>query len=635
MPGNFRVFPILLAGILLSTAACGGGGGGGGGTQPPPPQPDFTIAVSSTTIDLSQGTTSSPVNLTVDPTNDFSSTVSVSFSGLPDGITTSPTTPFPVAPGSSVSILFGATSDASAGQFAVTAKGSSGSLSHSSAFTLDIHQSVPVNLPRTSFAPNDSVASADDPAGEPRQRHIVYDAASQRLYAANRAMNRAEVWNSANRSLIAAIDVPGASSVDLSPDSKTLWVGTATELILAIDTTALQVKAHYPVPGLSPIPGAVFNRPTEVLSLSSGKLAVRLRQSAASQSLLAIWEPSSNAFTNLTSLAPAVFQNGAGVLVRSADRSRILAAANDSTGELALFDALGNLLAGPQAPVSGAIPLAAAAGDGAHYAVVSVSGSACQLLLLDSRLNILASYPTKSPAGVLFSQDSQTIYVDESFGDSYVVTALSASDLQPLGQVPDIPIHGMPTQIRENCGTLLLCGLANRGISFLDASQPIALPQAAPAFGSVPAAQPSEGPSTGGTSVTLTGTNFSANAQIRFGNASPGAATLVSNSQLQASAPPNTSTGPTNLFAYFSTVGWQLPPTPLVTVPRFFASFPTPVPPPAATRSPSSATALAAIPAIFPSLSVASPLPSSVPTSSPLSDPPSDWTPPSPFPSNG
>jgi len=114
--------------------------------------------------------------------------------------------------------------------------------------------------PQPDFAIGVSASPIDDnPAGEPRHRHMVYDAASQRLYVANRAMNRVEVWSGANPSLAATIDAPGATSVDLSPDAKTLWIGTAVEQILAIDAVALEVKMRYPVQGLAPIPGVVFN----------------------------------------------------------------------------------------------------------------------------------------------------------------------------------------------------------------------------------------------------------------------------------------------------------------------------------------------------------------------------------------
>lgn len=58
MLGDPRRFQIFLVLISVATASCGGGGGGGGGIQHPPPQPDFTIGVSASPIDVSQGGTS-------------------------------------------------------------------------------------------------------------------------------------------------------------------------------------------------------------------------------------------------------------------------------------------------------------------------------------------------------------------------------------------------------------------------------------------------------------------------------------------------------------------------------------------------------------------------------------------------
>jgi hypothetical protein len=41
-------------------------------------------------------------------------------------------------------------------------------------------------LPRTTYARADAVAVFDDPPGEARHRHIVYDAANKHLFVANR-----------------------------------------------------------------------------------------------------------------------------------------------------------------------------------------------------------------------------------------------------------------------------------------------------------------------------------------------------------------------------------------------------------------------------------------------------------------
>src|SRR5207248_689181 len=112
-----------------------------------------------------------------------------------------------------------------------------------------------------------------------------------------------------------------------------------------IATSPLRIRNSYSLAGLTPVPITIFSRPLEVLWLSSGKALVRLRQPVSSQALLALWDPATNALTNLTSAAPALFQQGVGVLARSGDHSKVLAAANDSSGELALFDSAGTIVA--------------------------------------------------------------------------------------------------------------------------------------------------------------------------------------------------------------------------------------------------------------------------------------------------
>lgn len=556
MRGGVRGVQIFLIYVVVAVAACGGGGSGGG-TQPPPPQPDFSIALSSNSVSISQGSASSPVTVSITPENGFSAAVQVSFSGLPTGVTTNPASPFPVSASQPVAVLFGAAGDAAIGQFTVTANGSSGSLWHSQSLGLAIQAASQTILPLTTYAQNDSVPSVDSPGGEPRRRHIVYDAANQRFYVANGAMNRVEVYAAASPTLQATIDAPGASSVDLSSDGSTLWVGTTTEQILAVGTNALQVQARYPMGGVVPIPGVVFIRPTEVVALSSGQALVRLRQASMSEALLALWNPASNTFTNLTSLAPAVFQNGVGVLAHSVDHSHVLAAANDATGEVALFDGSGNLLVGPQVPVAGSISLAAANSNGTQFALQVTSGGQPQILLLDSKLNELATYATSGAAGLVFSADGQSLYVDEPYGNASVVSVLSAGNLQKTGQVSDIAIQGVPTRIEERGASPFLYGLGNRGVAYLDVSQPGTLPATAPVFASAPVSQPSEGPPAGGSTLSLSGANFSSNPQVRFGGSNPVSATATSTSQLQVLSPASVAGGPVNLTAYFPN-GWMV-----------------------------------------------------------------------------
>jgi len=314
--GRFRhgVPLAVLLSLALLVAGCGGSY-----SSPPPPPPiaDFTLSLSSKSISITQGASSPAVNVSVNALNGFSGAVQVTLNALPAGITSNPASPFSVAAGASTPVVFGASANATTGDFTISLQGTSGSLSHSDTLAVAIQSAVNSALPRTAYVRTDSNSASDDPFGEPHHRHIAYDPANKHVFVANRAMNRVEVFSTTGPSRVAQISVPGAASADLSADGTTVWVGTAVEQIVAIDTSSLRITSRYTLSGLTPIPGTIFNRPIELLSFSNGKAMVRLRQPVSSEALLALWDPASNLLTNLTSTAPALFQQGVGVLARS------------------------------------------------------------------------------------------------------------------------------------------------------------------------------------------------------------------------------------------------------------------------------------------------------------------------------
>jgi hypothetical protein len=451
--------------------------------------------------------------------------------------------------------LFGASSSAATGNFTISVQGTSGTLSHSASLAVTIQSGVNPALPRTAYARTDAVSSADDLFGEPHHRHIAYDFANKLIFVANRAMNRVEVFSTIGQTRVAQVFVPGASSADLSADGATVWIGTALEQIVAIDTSLLTVRNRYALAGLTPLPGTIFSRPVEVLAVSNGKSMVRMRQPVSSEALLALWDPASNSLTDLTSTAPALFQQGVGVLARSGDHSKVLAAANDSSGELALFDSGGHVVVGPLTLGAGLIPAIAANIDGSRFAAVFAGSGATQLQLLDASLNLLGSYVPAIVRGVAFSRDGKYLYLSESSSGASFITVLDGRSAQLLGRVPGAAIQGISAEIEEADETQLLFGVSNRGVSFVDAAAPANLSLTAPAVAPAPSLQPSEGPLAGGTSVVLTGQSFTSLAQLNFGAQSATNITVSGPAQIQANSPPSVSNGAVNLTAFFQN-GW-------------------------------------------------------------------------------
>jgi len=547
--------PISIFALLpVACAGCGAGGGSAIVQPPPPPTADFSITLSSTSLSLSQGATGPPVTVSVSGRNGFTGAVQLTLAGLPTGIVSNPASPFNIGSGANAAIVFGAATNASTGNFTVTAQGSSGSLSHSATLALAVQASSAGLLPRTTYLRTDAVGALDDPLGEPRHRRIAYDAANKHVFVANRAMNRVEVFSTADQTRVAQITVPAASSTDLSADSATLWVGTTTEQAVAIDTATLEVRSRYSIQPLSPIPNTVFDRPEELLPMSSGKIMMRLRQSAAPQSLLAIWDPVANSLTNLTSVEPALFQNGLGAMARTGDHAKLIVAANDASGEASIFDATGAAIAGPHGFGAGTLPLVAANPDGTRFAVEFVSAGTAQLILLDAAFNQVASPVSFSPQGLAFSRDGNFLYASESAAGPPLIVVFDGHTMQPIGQVPDASIQGVHSEIEEADETHILFGIANRSVSFIDAAKPTALPSSVPSFASAPAAQPSQGPITGGTAALLVGQNFESTARIKFGQQLTPTPT-INPTQIQVAAPPSVTNGAVNITAYFPS-GW-------------------------------------------------------------------------------
>jgi hypothetical protein len=547
-----RVPIAVLPFIALLCASCGGGSSS---ITPPLPVSDFSLALSTNSISIQQGTTSAALNVSVNPVNGFTGTVQVSLSTLPAGVTSNPASPFIVTAGASTSVVFGAAASAATGNFMISAQGTSGALSHIENLNLTVQSATASALPRTTYARTDAASAADNPFGEPHHRHVAYDPANKHLFVANRAMNRVEVFSSVDQSRIAEISVPGASSADLSADGTTIWIGTSLEQVVAIDLASLHVKARYFLNGLTLLPGMIFHRPVEVLSLSNGKCMIRLRQLVSSETLLALWDPASNSLTDLTSTAPGLFQQGVGVLARSGDHSKILVAASDSSGELAIFGAPGNVVAGPLTLAAGAVTNTAANSDATRFAAVFTTSGNSQLLLLDASLKQVGVYVPSTVHGVTFSRDGEYLYLSESSPGASFVTVLDGHTAQLVGRVPDASIQGVSSQIEDADETQLLFGLSNRGVTFDDASTPATLSSPASGLAPAPSLQPSEGPIVGGTPVVLAGQNFISSPQLKFGTLTASNVSVSGSTQILANSPPSITSGAVNLTAFFPN-GW-------------------------------------------------------------------------------
>jgi len=128
MTNNRKTRVLLAVAICAFTLLVAGCGGGGGGGQLPPP-PSFTLTASPSSVLVSQGSTSVPVQLSVQAVTGFQGTVSVNLQGIPGGVTASPAFPLSISAGSNQSATLTLASTVPRGNYNLTFAGTSGALS--------------------------------------------------------------------------------------------------------------------------------------------------------------------------------------------------------------------------------------------------------------------------------------------------------------------------------------------------------------------------------------------------------------------------------------------------------------------------------------------------------------------------
>ncbi len=104
--------------------------------------PDFTLSSSPTSLSVTQGSSGS-TTITVNPTNGFTGSVSLSASGLPAGVTASFN---PASTTGTSSLTLTASATATTGTATVTITGTSGSLTHTTTVTLTVNAAAVPNF---------------------------------------------------------------------------------------------------------------------------------------------------------------------------------------------------------------------------------------------------------------------------------------------------------------------------------------------------------------------------------------------------------------------------------------------------------------------------------------------------------
>jgi hypothetical protein len=143
---HFAGFPLILYPAILTIRlliVCIGllsfvGCGGAPTPVPSPAAKDFSIALSPATITAIAGGSQSTFAVSTTAQNGFANAVMVTLSGLPAGATASPASPFSVPAGGSQTVTLSIPPTVSAGNFTLTASGTSAALTHSATLALTV-----------------------------------------------------------------------------------------------------------------------------------------------------------------------------------------------------------------------------------------------------------------------------------------------------------------------------------------------------------------------------------------------------------------------------------------------------------------------------------------------------------------
>ncbi len=526
--------------VLLAISGCGGGGGGTPPPAPVPASPDFTVSVQPSSISIAQGASAS-FSVSISPANGFNSAVSFTLSGLPSGVTASPTT-FNVGVGQKQAVTVQATTSAATGQLNLGITASSGSLTHSNPLPLSVTPLViTASAPlRTEYVRTDAQWELGYLNFAP-QHWILYHSPTKRFFVSNTNSSRVEVFDAATESKIADIQVPNPWAGDETPDHSTIYMATKIGDIYQIDPVSMTVTRRFISSQIGP---NGFNA-NVVRVLADGRLAILgtifnvfpggLPFIHGYQQLM-LWDPITNS---------ATLHGGAHVIALTADRTKILLISVGSVSSLTLFDPAANtdlIIQIGSGPDHVLVPP-----DGKEFLVpfgnfVSVYDSTTLALIDEFQI-------TAQPEGFfgILSADGNTLFALERVQGIGVAmdwrTHVQKGWLANYTITDQIGYGITPMAVDE---TGLIAGVLGQGIGFIDGGAVLPAQPKMEMFICCNPLQPGFGPAAGGTQLQEFGAAPTLSlAGVFFGNR-PATQVFAASQSWFATTPP-ASQGPVNV----------------------------------------------------------------------------------------
>ena len=305
---------------------------------------------------------------------------------------------------------------------------------------------------------------------------IIYNAVTNRFYVADPSANRVIVMDAASESEVAVINVPGAYSIDDTPDHKMLYVASATGDVYVVDPIALAVTSRYMASEI----GSSGYATSSALVMADGRLALLGGSGGVSldgSANFALWNISNN---SLTVSGCNNFIGNIGNISRTPDRTKIILASVDG-GQLCEFDEStgqsNNFGPGGFPAVNFRI-----SPDGKYIVVptntLTLAPNSYAYVYDASTLNLISqiqvSGETSTAAGFAISADSKTLFVP----NDWIIYAYDLATGQQVGWIPNMnvpvvsgggawgPITGPNLQAVDHTG--LLVGPLEEGVGFID-----------------------------------------------------------------------------------------------------------------------------------------------------------------------
>jgi len=551
----------LIAAVVCAIVGCGGGSSissGGGGQQS---SPDFTLSLSSNNLAITGGGTAS-FTASVTGSNGFASAVTLQISGLPTGVTYTPTS-LQVNPGTPLQITFTAASNVASGTAQLTVSGTSGSLTHSAPMALTVTASENTDISRTRYTRTDAATEYFD---ELNASWMVYDSATNRFFVSDPGGNRIEVLNAATEAEIATIPVPGAYGIDEAPDHSVLYAGTQMGDVYAINPATMQVTKRY----LTAQIGSSGFQAYSARVLSNGELALLGSQGGIpgvdGYGSVGVWNPVSNSLTVYGGTS-AWCVGGIGAFTLTGDRSLIVVGSIDSDGTLCTL----NPATGQLNQVAGVRPFfytVAPTPDGKSILVPIYTGLTGEIVVYNAQtLTQTATFPVagdiSSAASMIVSPDSKTLYMDGG-GIVYAYNIASGAltgwmsnlDVQPVSGGSNVGPAANPS-LQAFDGTGLLAGPMEEGVGFLDTTTLKTGSVGSDFTGDY--VVPATGPAAGGTAIEFENLTQNAKLSAVYLGGNPATSLSQSSSEFYATTPAGAA-GPADLYALMADGGMLIVP---------------------------------------------------------------------------